>query len=58
LAQRNHLDPAIRPVCVLAGVQDDGFVQARAEPVFQETKITQILAADAGTGFDVTRSFL
>jgi hypothetical protein len=46
------------PVSVLTAVEDDGFLQPRAKPVFQETKAAQVFTADAGACFDLEGDYL
>jgi hypothetical protein len=45
-------------VRVLAGVEDDGFLQARAEPFFQQAEAAEAFAADAGACLDLERDDL
>lgn len=53
LAERQDSDPAIKPICVLAGIQDDGLLQPRPEAVLQEPESAQVFAADTGASLDL-----
>lgn len=45
-------------VRVLAGIQDDGLLQARPKAIFQETESSQVFAADTGASLDLEGDYL
>jgi hypothetical protein len=58
LAERQDLNPAIVLVGILAGVEDDGFLQSRSEPVLQKAQAVQVFAADASSGLELEGYYL
>ena len=53
MTERQDPGPVLVAVGILAGIEDDGFLQAGAESLFQEAQAVQVFAANAGSCLDL-----
>ena len=53
LTERQDPGPILKAVGILAGIEDDGFLQAGAESLFQEAQAVQVFTANAGSCLDL-----